>query len=402
MSTNAIHIPQGGSLRLLPGETKYLSEVFKNHGIGLESIDFGQDIVTFPQAYVGYVSLPNRNIIIDSKHEGIQLSHIIRIYYFLYASDTTDLDDPIYDIDSGSSFDVVENYIKELDKVIKKGLPVEYRDTRENLMFLRGNIDVVNTLMNRALGKREIFDCSYDELSHDVPINQVLYKAFIKAKQITDASTIGVIEKHFFDVSEVDNVPNVQLTTNTMYCKKALSLAYMILNDLSIADAGNQAYGQNLLINFDRMFEEFVKRVLTVYSGDYGFTYWTDEKSYAFCRTENDEFYKSYIPDMLYGYQDRVLPISAYAILDMKNKTSKPFSNADVYQMFFYANQLNSKKVILCYPSNKRTANGKLNFDNDTFAIRKLYASYVNIAGDTSKEFKSNIFEFIDNVKALL
>ena len=402
MSTNAIHIPQGGSLRLLPGETKYLSEVFKNHGIGLESIDFGQDIVTFPQAYVGYVSLPNRNIIIDSKHEGIQLSHIIRIYYFLYASDTTDLDDPIYDIDSGSSFDVVENYIKELDKVIKKGLPVEYRDTRENLMFLRGNIDVVNTLMNRALGKREIFDCSYDELSHDVPINQVLYKAFIKAKQIADASTIGVIEKHFFDVSEVDIVPDVQLTTNTMYCKKALSLAYMILNDLSIADAGNQAYGQNLLINFDRMFEEFVKRVLTVYSGDYGFTYWTDEKSYAFCRIENDEFYKSYIPDMLYGYQDRVLPISAYAILDMKNKTSKPFSNADVYQMFFYANQLNSKKVILCYPSNKRTANGKLSFDNDTFAIRKLYASYVNIAGDTSKEFKSNIFEFIDNVKALL
>ena len=66
MSTNAIHIPQGGSLRLLPGETKYLSEVFKNHGIGLESIDFGQDIVTFPQAYAGYVSLPNRNIIIDS------------------------------------------------------------------------------------------------------------------------------------------------------------------------------------------------------------------------------------------------------------------------------------------------------------------------------------------------
>lgn len=72
--------------------------------------------------------------------------------------------------------------------------------------------------------------------------------------------------KTFFDVSEVNIIPEVQLTTNTMYCKKAVSLAYMILNDLSITDAGNQAYGQNLLFNFDRMFEEFIKRILTVYS----------------------------------------------------------------------------------------------------------------------------------------
>lgn len=402
MNTNTIHIPQGISLRLLPGEANYLANLFRNKGIGVECIDFKQEIVAFPQAYVGYINMPERQIIIDSKHEGIQLSHIIRIYYFLYASDATDLDDPIYDIDSGSSFDVIENYIKELDKVIKKGLPVEYRENRENLQFLRGNINVVNTIINRDLGKRDIFDCSFDELSHDVPINQVLYKAFLKAKQIVDIGSIGVLEKHFFDVSEISVIPEVQLSTNTMYCKKALSLAYMILNDLSIAYAGNKAFGQNLLLNFDRLFEEFVKRVLTVYSGDYEFTYWTNEKSYALCKTETDEFYKYYIPDMLYGYQDKVFPISVYAILDMKNKTSKPFSNADVYQMFFYANQLYSKKVILCYPANKKIMNARLTFDNDSFSIRKLYAAYVNIAGNTSKEFKNNINEFIESVRSLL
>ena len=402
MTNNVIHIPQGGTLRLLPGEANYLVEVFRSQGVGVECIDFKQEIVNFPQSYVGYVNMPGRNIIIESKHEGIELSHIIRIYYFLYASAMTDLDDPIYDIDLGSSFDVIENYIKELDKIIKKGLPVEYKENRENLQYLRGNMNVFNTLMNRDLGKRDIFDCSYDELSYDVPINQVLYKAFLKAKQIADIGSIGIMEKHFFDVSEIQIIPDVQLSTNTMYCKKALSLAYMILNDLSIADAGNQAYGQNLLLNFDRLFEEFVKRVLTVYSGDYGFTYWTEEKNYAICRTEVDEYYRSYIPDMLYQYQDRCFPISAYAIVDMKNKTSKPFSNADVYQMFFYANQLNSKKVVLCYPSNKKTASSKLTFDNDTFLIRKLYAAYINIAGNSSKEFKNNINEFIDSVRSLL
>lgn len=402
MNTYAIHIPQGSSLRLGPGEKSHLVNVFNSQGISLECIDFSQDIVNFPQAYIGYINLPERRIIIDPKHHGVDLRHIIRIYYFLYASDSTDLDDPIYDIDSGSNFDVIENFVKELDTVIKKGLPVEYKNSRESLQYLRGNVNIVNTLMNKKLGKREIFDCSFDELSHDVPINQVFYKALFKASQIIDIGTAGIFKKHFMDVSEVYNIPNVNLNTNTMYCKKALTLAYMILNDLSISDYGNQAYGQNLLLNFDQLFEEFIKRVLTVYSGDYGFTYWDDEKTYALCRTQSDEFYKSYIPDMLYGYQDKEYPNSAYAILDMKNKTSKPFSNADVYQMFFYANQLHSKKVILCYPSSESKGNATLRFDNESFSLRKLYASYINIAGNTSKEFKKNIYDFIENVRSIL
>lgn len=402
MDKKTIHIPQGSSLRLLAGEASYLASVFKNKGIGIECIDFKQEIVDFPQAYVGYINMPDRKIVIDSKQEGIHLSHIIRIYYFLYASDVKDLDDPIYDIDLGSSFDVVKNFIMELHRVVKKGLPVEYKNNRDNLQFLRGNINVVNTIINQNLGRRDIFDCSFDELSHDIPVNQVLYMAFLKAKQIADESYIGILEKYFYDVSEVKNIPEVNLTTNTMYCKKALSLAHMILNDLNITVVGNQAYGQNLLLNFDRLFEEFIKRILTIYSSDYEFTYWTDEKVYASCKTETEEFTKSYIPDMLYGYQDKIFPISAYAILDMKNKASKPFSNADVYQMFFYANQLYSKKVILCYPANKKIENAHLLFDNDSFSIRKIFAVYVNIAGDTSKDFKKNIYEFIDSVKALL
>ena len=116
---------------------------------------------------------------IDPKHNGVNLRHIIRIYYFLYSSDSSDLDDPIYDVDSGGTFDIIELFISELDKVAKKGLPVEYREGRENLQYLRGNINVVQTMMNKQLGRRDIFDCSFDELSRDITINQVLYLSLI-------------------------------------------------------------------------------------------------------------------------------------------------------------------------------------------------------------------------------
>ena len=70
--------------------------------------------------------------------------------------------------------------------------------------------------------------------------------------------------------------------------------------------------------------------------------------------------------------------------------------------MFFYANQLNSKKIILCYPSGENVSNAVLKFDNDAFSVKKIYATYINIAGETSKDFKENIYSFIEKVRCLL
>lgn len=403
MESDVIHIPQGGLLRLLNGEKELLRQSFEERKISLDCIDFRQDIVSFPQAYVGYIHLPTRKIIIDPKHEGLDLRHILRMHYFLYDSETSDLDEPIYDMDKGSTYDLTELFISELDKVVKKGLPVEYRDSRENLQYLRGNINLVQTHMNRRFGRREMFDCSFDELSKDIAINQVLYKACNKVIQITDSEKAHLMKKDFATVSDIYHVPEVKLNINTMYCKKALTLAYMILNELSVSDYGNHAYGQDLMINFDKLFENFVKKILTVYSGDHNFSYWDEEKQYAVCTDFDGHVYsKSYIPDMLYLCQEQEKPIRAGCILDMKNKTSKPFGNGDVYQMFFYANQLHSSRVILCYPSCGERENALLKFDDEMFSLKKIYGIYINIAGDTSAEFKRNIYQFIDKVKALL
>ena len=403
MESDVVHILQGSVLRLLDGEKEFLLKAFEPRGISTGCIDFQQNIVSFPQAYVGYINLPTRRIMIDPKHNGVNLRHIIRIYYFLYSSDSSDLDDPIYDVDSGGTFDIIELFISELDKVAKKGLPVEYREGRENLQYLRGNINVVQTMMNKQLGRRDIFDCSFDELSRDITINQVLYKAYNKAIRIMDMEKASLLNRDFGDISDIYQVPQITLNTNTMYCKKALTLAYMILNDLSVSDYGNQAYGQNFLVNFDRLFEDFIKKILVTYSGDYNFTYWESEKQYAVCSgADYDDYFKSYIPDMLYLYQENEMPISAFGILDMKNKTSKPFSNADVYQMFFYANELHSKRVILCYPAGREQQNAVLKFNNEDFSLKQIHGVYINIAGDTSKEFKENINMFIDKIKALM
>ena len=55
MESDVVHIPQGSVLRLLDGEKEFLLKAFEPRGISTGCIDFQQNIVSFPQAYVGYI-----------------------------------------------------------------------------------------------------------------------------------------------------------------------------------------------------------------------------------------------------------------------------------------------------------------------------------------------------------
>jgi 5-methylcytosine-specific restriction enzyme subunit McrC len=176
----------------------------------------------------------------------------------------------------------------------------------------------------------------------------------------------------------------------------------MILNDLTLSTDGESSSGESLLINFDRVFEDFIKKVLMEYSSLGKFSYWTSSKSFAFCHQGDEYFERSYLPDLLYDYVDKNGRQTARAILDMKNKTSLPFHNDDIYQMAFYGQMLSCKKIILCYPGNENRSNTALRFNNEKFFLHKIYGSYMNLAGNSAKEFKDNIASFVYRVECLL
>jgi len=365
-------------------------------------LDSQQLILKFPQQYVGYIGLPNRKIIIKPKHNGSTISHILRAYYFLYSAEYTDLDTPMYDIESGNDINLVAMYIQELLSVVHRGLPVEYRETTENLGFIRGNLNIIPTLLNIKCRKHDSFNCTYDDLTRDISINRLLLAAAKKIEAYTNSPDLAYIIHQFGSVDYSCVPENVTFTKNTAYCKKAVSLAYMILNDMTLSAEGEKSSGESLLINFDKVYEDFIKKILIEYSTIGKFTYWSDERIYAFCSDSELYFERSYIPDLLYDYNESDEKPTARAILDMKNKTSLPFHNPDVYQMAFYGQMLNCKKIILCYPSNENSQSKALRFTNEKFFLQKLYATYMNLAGNSSKEFKDNILSFVYRIECLL
>lgn len=242
----------------------------------------------------------------------------------------------------------------------------------------------------------------YDDLTRDIPINRLLLAAAKKIESHVQNSDIAYIIRQFGNVDYTNIPDDIGFNKNTAYCKKAVSLAYMILNDLTLSTDGESSSGESLLINFDRVFEDFIKKVLMEYSNLGKFSYWTSSRSFAFCYQGDEYFERSYLPDLLYDYVDKNGRQTARAILDMKNKTSLPFHNDDIYQMAFYGQMLSCKKIILCYPGNENRSNTALRFNDEKFFLHKIYGSYMNLAGNSAKEFKDNIASFVYRVECLL
>lgn len=402
MRAQSITVEQGGLLSLYPHEIPLIQGILTKRGMSWDCLDTKQGIVKFPQQYVGYIALPDRKIIIKPKHPGVTISHILRVYFFLNSAQYSDLDTPMYDVETGNDVNLIAMFIMEMMMVAHKGLPVEYREKEEDLSFIKGNLQVTPTSLNIMERKREPFRCVYDDLTRDVSINRLLLAATKKIEKHIQNSDIAYIVRQFGNIDSTDIPQDVNFNRNTAYCKKAVSLAYMILNELTLSTDGGYLSGESLLINFDRIFEDFIKKVLMEYSVLGQFSYWASQKSFAFCRHGEEYFERSYLPDLLYDYRDEDGRETARAILDMKNKTSLPFHNDDIYQMAFYGQMLSCRKIILCYPANENKSNTVLRFNDERFFLSKIYAAYMNIAGNSAREFKDNISSFIYRIECLL
>ena len=402
MQKQSITIEQGGLLRLHHSEVPVIKDILSQRGMSWACLDEQQGIVQFPQQYVGYIGLPDRKIIIKPKHPGVTISHILRVFFFLYTASNSDLDEPMYDIEAGDDVNIIDMFLREMLSIVHRGLPVEYLEKIEDGKYIKGNMLVVPTALNILLMRGEPFRYAYDDLTRDVPINRVLLAALRKLEARKQHSDITYCMRQLENVDYTLIPDRIIFNRNTEYCRKAVSLAFMILNDMTISSEGDLMSGESLLINFDKVFEEFIRKILMEYSNLGKFSCWIEPQGFASFYNRDGRIQKSYMPDLLYDCEEKDGVRTARAILDVKNKISSPFQNDDIYQMSFYGQLLSCRKAILCYPSNEDRENIALSFNDERLFLTNVYGAYMNLAGNSAKEFRKNIASFVYRVECLL
>ena len=180
--------------------------------------------------------------------------------------------------------------------------------------------------------------------------------------------------------------------TNPHY-SYAIKLALKILSDIKLNMKDNKILGSSFLVNSNNLFEKYSRAVLKK-NTSFTISKWTNPHRTAKFIIDKNDYYKSYVPDILINYNES--KNSTYALIDAKNKDISNHQNIaqlpDLYQVVFYCQNLKTKLGGLVYPSKENLSPIKITLEN--FTDISFYAFFI----DFSLPIKQRNQKFADEV----
>lgn len=401
------HIKQGQPFQFLNDEKAILQSLTAKLGISAaDGLYLADNLCQLPQRKVGILKLPSRTIVVNPRHQGINLSHIIRMYYFVSnASSLDNPNDPEYSLSNNTfNLDFAGKYIQELREIVRKGIAVSYVSVNSNLSFVKGRINYEKTLFNLVTRKKQPVTSEFEEITTAILINKILAGALLKIREDISIPDFIFLSNSLpkCSIEEAEkSLDKISLNRNNLHYRKAINLAKVILKDIAYTNIGKDLNGEGFLIDYDDLFEKFIRNILIYYSGDSDFSSWAEDKKYAEYELDGKILNRSYRPDILYKFTGGILP-KALAVIDVKNKIPDIFSNQDIYQMEFYGMALQANQLILVYPSNFERSVDKLIIQLENIGISKIHAVYINLTGETEHEFSHSLKFFCEQVITII
>ncbi|EAD9909082.1 hypothetical protein AFR80_14310 [Listeria monocytogenes] len=397
-------------ISIFENEVEFFERFTSKNRIAWRSEDKYNRLLPLSKSYVGYIVTPKRKIELQSKYREIGFEHIFRMYLYLYGYKTSD-SPKILDVSkSQTDVDVAKLFFDSLQKNMQTGIIQTYVKTTITSRNISGTVNYRKTYMNYLKGKNKPIETKVSWLSLENLQNRLIVTALSKLRHVKSYSSISSRLLMYFE-----GVPNniesgssvfekLVFNSNTSRYRQTLLYAAMIIDNLDYDDIGNSVGTESFLVNFDKLFEDFVAKVLKDTPKTREFLTWKDSKKYADILNNGVRFdSREYLPDILYKFKVEderfdYLP-SSYAVLDVKNKAYGIFKNADIYQILMYAKLLNSKKALLIYPSFSMKYPEELVLNPEIFDPSIITGCYINIADNTGENFLKSIHFFVEMVE---
>lgn len=390
-------------------EVSFFEEFTKKNNISWTYEERNSRILPLSKSYVGYITTPVRVIMLKPKYHEIGFEHIIRMYMYVYGYRPTDSASILDVSNAETSADVADMFIKNLKQNIQEGIIRTYERKKIRTSAIKGRVDYTKTYISVRNNKHKPVFTTVSSLSTNNEYNSLILSALKKLQHISKYSGVASeLSMYFIGAdSEVSNgsdlLSKINFNSNTSRFRRTLTYAAMIIDQLSYSDSGSTIGTDNFLINFDRLFEDFVAKVLKEVPEKKEFSTWASKRKFAdvICNTVKQEE-REYQPDILYRFitEDERYDYepSAYAVLDVKNKAYGQFKNADIYQILTYTKLLHSQKAVLLYPSFQQKRPEILSLDESIFCPSTISACFINIADNSGENFLNSIHLFADVV----
>ena len=259
------------------------------------------------------------------------------------------------DIEIESLEDVYERIVSILVRRVldraRKGLYRNYISEADDLTYMRGRIELVGTVLNSMRGIPRI-KCHYEEQSADIDDNRILMWTLNQVQRQALRHERGRIELDrarralngtvtLMQNSGEDCLNRLYHRLNYDYAPMHGLCRFILEQTGPHIESGDQAFIP-FELNMPQLFETFVAEWLRINSPP-GLSIRCQHKA----RLDSNLDMNIHVDILLCDDGSR-RPI---AVLDTKYKANVKPSDADIYQIAFYARELHVDRAILVYPS---------------------------------------------------
>lgn len=340
-----------------------------------------------PTGIVGQIITNNLKIIVNPKIPYLETIDYLRL---LIEDDNISNDkDSNYGFDDNENLSkfLIENFLFELKKFIKDGIPKIYKNKSIDTNYFIGNVDFTKTHLRYSLGIKPIVSTIIEELNNDYFNTRVIKSAYEKiikmsAKYKSPSITNALYGINNTPVKRVSSKEyKIQHNRNNTSFLKTFKLAVLVLNDMNTAHKQDD-YNISLLVNANKIFEDFVYNLLSVNFPKDNF-----EKQFSSVAAKSNKKELISRPDIIFrGSHD--------VIMDVKNKNfDKSITSENFHQMMSYKKTFCLKTSVLIYPYFKDADEEMYKITNDDNL--KIYAISIDIKN-------GNYIPFLEQIEKIL
>ena len=276
------------------------------------------------------------------------------------------------DIDTGTVSEVdwqsdnlleilIRLFCAKLADAVRRGMPRIYTAQEEDLPTVRGSLDVARQFTRHAVNPSKLA-CRFDELSHDIPLNQIMKAAVALlhslARNHHNRTRLQELAFVYADISSLTpsllRWDQVVLDRTNNRWAELLRLAKFLLSRQFQTTTSGTGHGYALLFDMNRLFEDYVGQLIgrSLLGGRYRAVL---QGGRRFCLTEYDtgEALFQTRPDILIreGNEERFVIDTKWKQIAAKEIDRKHgISQADVYQMMAYERLYAPRGLCLLYP----------------------------------------------------
>lgn len=256
----------------------------------------------------------------------------------------------------------IGEFLHTVEYLVKRGLRSDYNPQQDNLLALRGKLQMAVHL-RRNLCQRDRFFAEFDEFSPDRPENRLLHAALRRALAWTTSQTHQRLARELcFVFAEVPASPHpsadfqrVRMDRGMAHYDGALAWARLILEDESPLTGAGGHLAPSLLFPMEAVFEAFVTKHLGRQLGS-AFTLRTQARTLSLVRHREQDWFRLK-PDLLVQASkvNRLVLDAKWKLIDSQQATRSDkyeLDQGDFYQLHAYGqNYLDGHgDVVLIYP----------------------------------------------------